>query len=290
MKANNKARALRISVLMLLSLAISSLAPFVSNAFDGNMKVLAVKLIYAFSFIAPYVLWKRVYKPVGVTYSMHAWCEYKKPAFFVSFAAIVACLQLNIVLLELFPVTNGSSGGMMADGFWGFVFSLLMYAVIPALTEELFFRGVLMRVSGGGVRAAILSGILFGACHFNPSQALYAIGSGVVLSLLFLYTNDIKMPVLLHLCVNTSVLLLSYTAKLVSVGVYVAIECIVWLSVLAAGIYCCYLLLRDYQRQISVRNEEIKKIKTDITRTEIFSAAMIIVYVAIVFATVLRIL
>ncbi len=289
MKANNTKKAAATALLMLVQLALCSFAPLASSLFTGYLKVLAVKLIYALSFVTPYFLWKHYFKPVGVNYSMHTWCEYKKPAFFIAFAAIVACLQLNIVLLELLPIKASPSAGMF-DGILGFFFSLVMYAVIPALTEELFFRVVIMRVSGSGMRAAILSGVLFGLCHFNPSQLIYAVGSGVVLSLLCLYTNDVKLPVILHLCVNTTVLVLSYLAKLLPVGFYVALECIVWLTVLSLGIFGCYILLRDYGRQLNSRHEEIKKINTDITRTELCSAAMIIVYCAIIVATVLRLL
>ncbi len=290
MKANNSKRAAVLSILMLMQLVISSVAPFVSSLTEGYLKVLFVKLIYAVSFIAPCILWRRAFKPVGVSYSKHAWCEYKKPAIFIAFAAIVACLQINIVLLELFPSVKSATSGGMFDGFFGFLFSLLMYAVIPAITEELFFRGVVIRVSGGGRNAAILSGVLFGLCHFNPSQLIYSVGSGIVLGLLVLYTNDIRTSVALHLCVNTTVLVLSYLAKIMPVGVYVALECIVWLLVLALGIYCCYILLRDYQRQVNARTEEIKKIKTDICRAELCSSAMIIVYVVIIVATVLRLI
>lgn len=290
MKAKNTKRAVIIAILMLCQLAISSFAPRVSSLCDGYIKVLAVKLIYAVSFLIPCFLWKRVFKPVGDSHSKHAWCEYRLPAFFIAFAAIVACLQVNVVLLELFPSEKAASGGFMPEGFWGFLFSLLMYAVIPAITEELFFRGVILRVAGGGFWAAVLSGALFGLCHFNPSQLVYSVGSGIVLGLLFLYTSDIKLPVLLHLCVNTVVLVLSYASRAVEVGVYVAAECILWLLILGIGIYFCYVLLRDHQIEINERTKDIKNIKTDISRAELVSPAMIVVYVAIILATVLRLI
>ena len=288
MKGKNSKRAITLSVLMLVQLAISSMAPFVASVTDGYLKVSLVKLVYAFSFVAPYVLWKRSFKPVGVSFAKHIYCEYKKPAFFVAFAAIVTFLQINIVFLELIPSDSTSSSGGMFEGFFGFLFSLLMYALVPALTEELFSRGVVMRICGGGVKAAVLSGVLFGLCHFNPSQLIYSIGAGVVLGLLCLYTNDIKMAVYLHLCVNTTVLILSYLAMILPVGFYVAIECILWLAVLGLGIYYSNVLLRDYQRQIQQRGEEIKKNKEDIRVAEIFSPAMLVVYGAILVATVLR--
>ncbi len=288
MKAKSTKRAITIAILMLVQLAVSSTAPFFSSRYDGYLKVTFVKLIYALSFIVPCFLWKRVFKPIGATYSKHLWCEYKKPLFFIAFAAIVAFLQINTVFLELFPSLKSVSGSFMPQSFLGFVFSILMYAVIPAFTEEMFFRGVIMRVSGAGVRAAILSGVLFGLCHFNPAQLIYAVGSGIVLGLLFLYSNDIKLSVLLHFCVNFVVVLLSYMAKLLPVGAYVAGECIVWLAVLAVGIYYSYVLLRDYQIQLNSKTDDIKKNKGDIGCREIFSSALIIVYALIILATVLR--
>lgn len=288
MKGKNSKRSISLALLILIQLVISSAAPLISGYLDSYLKVAAVKVIYAISFLCPYVLWRKLIKPVGVSYKKHAYCEYKLPAFFVAFAAIVAFLQMNIVLLEIFGVTSVSSSSGMFDGFLGFLFSLLMYALIPAVTEELFSRGVVMRVAGGGVRAAVLSGVIFGLCHFNPYQLVYAVGSGIVLSLLCLYTDDIKLSVLLHLCVNTTVLLLSYLSRVCSVGVYVAIECVVWLAVLAGGIYFSYILLRDHHRRIYDKNKDIEEIKGDITYPEIFSGSMIIVYAVIVLLTVFR--
>ena len=111
---------------------------------------------------------------------------------------------------------------------------------------------------------------------------------GIVLSLIYLYSNDIKLSVYLHLAVNSTVLLLSYLAMAVPAGVYVAIECIVWLVVLGIGVYCCWILLRDRGVEIHQKTKEIRKIDKDISVGEIFSPAMIVVYVAILAATVIR--
>lgn len=288
MKGKNSPRSVRLAVLILAQLVISSAAPIASALLDSYFRVAAVKIIYALSFIIPYVMWKRMFKPIGVSYYTHDWCEYKKPAFFVAFAAIVALLQVNIVTLELFSITSVSSGSGMFEGFFGFLFSLIAYCVIPAISEEMFSRGVIMRVGGQGVRAAVLAGVIFGLCHFNPYQLVYAVGSGIVLSFLFLYTDDIRLSVLLHFVVNAVVLVLSYLSGICSVGVYVAIECITWLAVLALGIYYSWVILRDHHRALNEKSEEIKKRKNDITVSEIFSPAMIVVYAVILLATIFR--
>ncbi len=288
MKGKNSRRAVSLSMLLICQLLISSAAPIVSAFLESYLKVAAVKLIYALSFVVPYIIWKKTVKPVGVSYKKHDLCEYKKPAFFVAFAAIVAFLQMNIVLLELLGVSSISSGGGVFDGVFGFFFSLVMYAFIPAVSEEIFSRGVVMRAAGGGMRAAILSGVLFGVCHFNPYQLIYAAGAGVVLSVLYLYTDDIRLSVYLHLTVNTVVLILSYLAQVCSVGVYVALECLCWLTVLGLGVYYSFVILRDHHRSLNERTKQVMRIKSDIDSSEILSPAMVVVYVAIILATVLR--
>ena len=287
-KGKNSKKSISLALLILIQLVISSAAPLLSNYLDSYIKVGMVKVVYAISFVCPYVLWLKLIKPVGMSYKKHTWCEYKLPAFFIAFAAIVAFLQVNIVLLEILGVTSVSSSSGVFEGFWGFLFSVLMYVLIPAITEEMFSRGVVMRVAGGGIRAAILSGVIFGLCHFNPFQLVYAIGSGIVLSLLVLYTDDLKLAGLLHICVNATVLVLSYLSRICSVGLYVAIECIVWLAVLALGIYFCYVLLRDHHTQIYEKNKDIEQKKEDITYSEIFSGSMMVVYAVILLVTVFR--
>ncbi len=281
---------MRLSLLILAQLVISSAAPIASALLDSHLRVAAVKIIYALSFVVPYLMWKRMFKPIGASYYTHDWCEYKRPAFFIAFAAIVALLQINIVILELFKVNSVSSENEMLGGFFGFLFSLLMYCVLPSVAEELFSRGAIMRAGGFGFRAALLSGIVFGLCHFNPLQLIYAAGSGIVLSVLFLYTDDIKLTVYLHFTVNTVVLVLSYLAGVCSVGVYVAVECITWLAVLSAGVYYSWVLLRYHHTAVNEKTEEIRKRRADITLSEIFSPAMIVVYAVIFVATLVRII
>ena len=283
-------RAVRLSVLLLTQLVISSAAPLVSGMLDSYLRVVAVKGIYALSFIIPCIMWKRMFKPIGASYYTHGLCEFRKPAFFVAFAAIVALLQINIVVLELFGVTSVSSGGGSFDGVLGFLFSLAFYCIIPAATEETFSRGVVMRVCGMGVRAAVLSGVLFGLCRYNPYQLVYSIGAGIVLSFLLVYTEDVKLTVLLHFAVNTVVLILSYLARIIPVGAYVAVECIVWLTVLSLGVYYSRVILRDHHRSLNEKTKELKKNKSDITVGEIFSPAMIFAYVLIAAVTVLRLI
>ena len=288
MREKNISRSMKISILILCQLIISSLAPIASYYLDSYAKIIAVKLIYALSFTIPYYLWVRAFRPIGSSRKKRSVCAYKLPAFFVAFAAIVASLQVNIVLIELIGVSGGSSESSMPEGFFGFLFSFFMYAVIPSASEELFARATVMRAAGTGIKAALFSGVIFGLCHFNPYQLFYSVSCGIILSLLYLYTADIKPAIYLHFTVNTVVLILSYISKISSMGVYMAIESFTWLAILAVGVYFCYILLRDHQTALNEKTKEILNYKHDIKVREIFSVPLTVVYVIIILATVLR--
>lgn len=93
------------------------------------------------------------------------------------------------------------------DG-WGFVGVIVVIAVLPAIFEELFFRGVLLR----GLRgmpvwaAALVCGGLFSLFHQNPAQTLYQFFCGVAFALIAIRSGSILPTVLAHFCNNAFVL------------------------------------------------------------------------------------
>ena len=93
------------------------------------------------------------------------------------------------------------------DG-WGFLWVMLVIAVLPAILEELFFRGVLLRgLKGFPVwAAALLCGGLFSLFHQNPAQTLYQFFCGVAFALIALRCGSILPTVVAHFCNNAFVL------------------------------------------------------------------------------------
>lgn len=81
---------------------------------------------------------------------------------------------------------------------------LLIMAVTPAITEEVTMRGVILsnydEVSP--IKAAIITGILFGIFHMSPQQFLYATLLGILMAYLVRITNSIFSAVLLHFLIN----------------------------------------------------------------------------------------
>jgi membrane protease YdiL (CAAX protease family) len=87
---------------------------------------------------------------------------------------------------------------------------LVVVALLPALFEELIFRGILLK----GLRsfpvwaAALLCGGLFSIFHMNPAQTLYQFCCGVAFAYVAVRSGSILPTMLMHLLNNGTVILL----------------------------------------------------------------------------------
>ena len=96
------------------------------------------------------------------------------------------------------------------DGF-GFVGVLLVIAVLPAIFEEIMFRGILLGglKSFGKVGAIFLCGALFALYHQNPAQTLYQFCCGVAFALITVRSGSVLPTVLSHFFNNALILMLT---------------------------------------------------------------------------------
>lgn len=83
---------------------------------------------------------------------------------------------------------------------------LLLLAVLPAICEELAFRGFIfggLLRSGGVLRAIIISALFFGFTHTLLQQSIAASMMGVVLGLIAWRTGGVLCTIIVHLINNT---------------------------------------------------------------------------------------
>ena len=86
-------------------------------------------------------------------------------------------------------------------------FLLLLFSVLlPAITEELFCRGIVLRALRpyGTTTAVILSSFVFAFLHSDPFAIMYAFCAGIVLGSLTLYTHSVLPAMFLHFTVNAT--------------------------------------------------------------------------------------
>jgi membrane protease YdiL (CAAX protease family) len=88
----------------------------------------------------------------------------------------------------------------------GLLINLLMIAILPAIGEELLFRGVLLRLFRewtGNVHVAVLiTALLFSALHLQFYGFLPRLLLGAVLGYIFVWSGSIWVPVLVHFVNN----------------------------------------------------------------------------------------
>ena len=114
-----------------------------------------------------------------------------------SFSPVDAAWQS---LLGVVPeMANGTEGLPVA------LWSVLALAVIPAVTEEAFFRGALLTGLLDGSRritALLLTTLAFALMHGNAANLPSLLGVSLVLTLLMLHTGCIAVPIVAHLVYN----------------------------------------------------------------------------------------
>ncbi len=128
-------------------------------------------------------------------------------------AGLMSLSQLNDWFLQLLGGIGYQDQGMAIpslDGF-GVVGVILVVALLPAVFEEVFFRGVLL----GGLRSyktyavVLLSGALFALYHQNPAQTLYQFCCGCAFALMAIRAGSVLPTILAHFLNNATIILLA---------------------------------------------------------------------------------
>jgi membrane protease YdiL (CAAX protease family) len=100
------------------------------------------------------------------------------------------------------------------NGIGSLFYILIIVAVVPAIGEELLFRGVLQKIILQWTKkphlAIWITAIAFSALHMQFFGFLPRMLLGVVFGYLFFWTNSLWLPILGHFINNGSVVLMSY--------------------------------------------------------------------------------
>lgn len=146
------------------------------------------------------------------------------------------------------PSTNG----------WGFIGSLIAVAVLPAVFEEILFRGVLLggMKQFGEVKAALLCGALFALYHQNPPQTVYQFICGTAFAFIAMRSGSILPTVLSHFLNNAFILCLyAFNVQTFPTPIYVVYIVVSVLCLLAA----VWLLWRDKTMQDNTPKQKAEK-------------------------------
>ena len=133
-------------------------------------------------------------------------------------AALGGCMLSSLLTsylmyyLSQFGIPIPESPEMMVHEPLSLALGLIVMAVLPALLEEMVFRGYVLRTLRpyGDFYAVMVSAVMFGLIHGNIRQVPFALVSGILLGWLYVATNNIWLPVVVHFCNNAVSVLLEY--------------------------------------------------------------------------------
>jgi membrane protease YdiL (CAAX protease family) len=103
---------------------------------------------------------------------------------------------------------------MTQDSFRAMLLNLLMIAILPAIGEELIFRGIFQkifcRIFRSGNMAIWVTAFIFSAMHFQFFGFLPRFILGLIFGYLFFWSGNLWMPVLAHFVNNAVSVFASY--------------------------------------------------------------------------------
>lgn len=151
--------------------------------------------------------------------------------------------QLNNLFLQFLQRFGYQSSEILLpnmDGV-GIVFVVLVVAVLPAITEEVLFRGMLLNGlrSFGAISAALICGGLFALYHQNPAQTAYQFCCGFAFALVAIRSGSILPTVFSHFINNAVILLLTKFGVVDFTSVL--FTCISSLCLVAALVYFIFI-------------------------------------------------
>lgn len=81
-----------------------------------------------------------------------------------------------------------------------FLFVLLVVALVPAVSEELLFRGLVQRnlEAAGGWKGPVITGIIFGLYHFNPFTLVPLVVLGIYFGFIVYRGGNIALSMSAH--------------------------------------------------------------------------------------------
>lgn len=172
---------------------------------------------------------------------------------------LVCLSELNSLFLKFLENFGYEDAGITLpslDGF-GFVGVLLVVAVLPAVMEEVMFRGVLL----SGMRswktweAALVCGALFSLYHQNPAQTLYQFCCGAAFAWVAIRSGSILPTVLSHFLNNAAILILTKCGvESYPTPVYIAVN--VLSAICLIGVAAYLILTAKRERAPETQSEE----------------------------------
>lgn len=181
------------------------------------------------------------------------------PVIFLSVVIMLACVNItglfNYVAGFFTTKVTSSNLGIEMNTFWQFLLVELLLAVLPAVCEELVFRGIIyngLRQKFSTFISVLISSILFSLIHFSIYQTFFQIILGIILALLVYYTGTIFYSIVYHFVNNFTIILINYISPNKAIfefstwGVKEILLSILFFIIAVAIVFLFFAVLKNY--------------------------------------------
>lgn len=212
MQEKQKTNIKSINIVYLITVLIAVVVPFLPLNFLAERPVAAVifsQVILAFPAVV-YMVVRRLSYAETVRFKKMKIADMLLTLLFGILVQPVITLISALSMVFAKNVT-GASVYEIADRVPFFV-CLLLVAVMPAVMEETVYRGVFYNEYGkiNPLKAALLSGLMFGIMHGNINQFCYAAAMGIIFAFLVEATGSILSTMLVHFWTNAASVIMFY--------------------------------------------------------------------------------
>lgn len=212
MMEEQKNRIKEINIVFLVTMLISVIVPFLPLDFLAENPVAGVvfsQVILALPAVV-YMLVRRLSYAETVRFKKMKAADM---LLAVLFGILVqpAVTLINAISMAFSRNVTGTSVFNISERVPFFV-GLLLVAVLPAVLEETVYRGVFYNEYSkiNPLKAALLSGLMFGIMHGNINQFCYAAVLGFIFAFLIEATGSVVSTMLVHFWTNASSVVMLY--------------------------------------------------------------------------------
>jgi len=154
-------------------------------------------------------------KPLLITLTLLVICFVAFPIFELLNEPLRQILP-NDVLAQEIRINEQNEALFFQSDPIQFAFSLVVVALLPAIFEELVFRGFLikkMMQSGmSDYGAVLMSAVIFSITHFQPMKFLAMFTLGAIFGFLYIKYRNIKYSMILHFLFNGTQIAMAFLA------------------------------------------------------------------------------
>ena len=168
----------------------------------GSSVYLWAVLLQLLAYMVPIAVYFIIFKKKSVKYLSPGKFKPSHIKILISAVLLLTCCgALYMSLLHLIGVGKAGYSVFPKDNV---ILTVLALVVLPALLEELTFRGLVLREyeKYGTVPAVLFSSVCFAMFHFSFAEFPYYFLSGVIISAVTLITGSLAEAFVLHLAHN----------------------------------------------------------------------------------------